>query len=124
MALRITARRMRVTDYFADMYVAGRFADAGWNVYFPRRDQGFDFIATRSLPNEMQLLRPVQVKGKYPTLEKGNKSVYGYVGDLTQLHRDMVLAIPFFSAKSPEVPACIAYLPSTLLRKHVRGFRC
>lgn len=27
---------MRVSDYFADLFVAGRFA---WNVYFPHRDR-------------------------------------------------------------------------------------
>lgn len=35
---------MEVSDYFAELYVAGRLADAGWNVYFPHRDKGFDFI--------------------------------------------------------------------------------
>jgi hypothetical protein len=31
-------------DYFAEMYVAGLLADAGWNIYFPHRDMGFDYI--------------------------------------------------------------------------------
>ena len=26
--------QMAVSDYFAELYVAGRFADAGWNVFF------------------------------------------------------------------------------------------
>jgi len=26
-------------DYFAELFVAGRFAEAGWNVYFPHRDE-------------------------------------------------------------------------------------
>lgn len=39
---------MPVSDYFAELYVAGGFADAGWNVYFPHRDQGFDFIVSKS----------------------------------------------------------------------------
>jgi hypothetical protein len=115
---------MRVSDFFAELYVAGRFADAGWNVYFPRRDRSSDFIASRPTADGMQLLRPVQVKGKYPTAEKGDKVVYGYIGDLTELHREMVLAIPFFTAASPEIPTCIAYLPFGLVRKHSRGFRC
>ena len=34
-------------DYFAEMYVAGILADNGWNIYFPRRDNGFDFIITK-----------------------------------------------------------------------------
>ncbi len=115
---------MRVSDYFAELYVAGRFADNGWNVYFPRRDRGFDFIVSRSTEDGLQLLRPVQVKGKYPTAVKGDKAVYGYIGKLTELHPDMVLAIPFFSATSPEIPTCVAYIPFSLMRRHSRGFRC
>ena len=115
---------MKVSDFFAELFVAGRFADSGWNVYFPRRDRGFDFIVSKPLTDGTQLLRPVQVKGKYPTAEKVDKDTYGYIGDLTELHPEMVLAIPFFSASSPEVPTCVAYLPSALVRKHSRGFRC
>jgi hypothetical protein len=114
----------RASDYFAELYVAGRFADAGWNVYFPRRDRGFDFIASRRSANGMQLLRPVQVKGKYPTADKTDKAVYGYVGDLTESHPDMVLAIPFFSTASLDIPACVAYMPFGIIRTHSRGFRC
>lgn len=36
-------------DYFAELHVAGNFGDAGWNVYFPRRDKGFDFIVTKEI---------------------------------------------------------------------------
>jgi hypothetical protein len=116
---------VKVSDYFAEMYVAGRFADAGWNVYFPRRDQGFDFIVSRPTPDGMQLLRPVQVKGKYPTTDKVDKATYGYIGDLSQLHPEMVLAIPFFSPASPGVPTFVAYLPFPLIRKQVsKGFAC
>lgn len=114
---------MKVTDYFAELYVAGRFADAGWNIYFPHRDKGFDFIALKEIESGKFLIRPVQVKGKYPTAKKGNKNVYGYVGRLTQLHAEMVLAIPFFSKLVPEVPACVAYMPRCLIRKHSRGFK-
>ena len=35
---------MRVSDYFAELHVAGRLADAGWDIYFPHRDKGFDFV--------------------------------------------------------------------------------
>ncbi len=48
-----------VHDYFAELYVAGCFADAGWNVYFPHRDAGFDFIVSRPHPDIGQLIRPV-----------------------------------------------------------------
>lgn len=112
-----------VRDYFAELFVAGRFADAGWNVYFPHRDKGFDFIVTKPAAAGTQLVRPVQVKGKYPTGDKGNKSVYGYVGKLTQQHPEMVLAIPFYS-RSADVPTYVAYLPFGIVRPHSRGYRC
>jgi len=115
---------MKISDYFAEMYVAGRFADAGWNVYFPRRDRGFDFIVSRMANDGMELLRPVQVKGKYPEDGTGDRATYGYVGELTGLHPEMVLAIPYFSHAAPENPTCIAYLPFGLVRTHSRGFRC
>jgi hypothetical protein len=115
---------MEVSDYFAELYVAGRFADAGWNVYFPHRDKGFDFIISKPHPEVGQVIRPVQVKGKYPTNKKGDKSVYGYIGRLTQTHPEMVLAIPFFSKQQGSVPGCVAYIPLSLIRKHQRGFRC
>ena len=35
-------------DLFAEFYVAGLLADAGWHIYLPKRDYGFDFIATAS----------------------------------------------------------------------------
>jgi hypothetical protein len=115
---------MPVSDYFAELYVAGRFADAGWNVYFPHRDKGFDFIVSRSDGKGGQLIRPVQVKGKYPTAIKTKKPVYGYVGKLTQLHPAMVLAIPFFSLASPTLPTCVAYMPLSCIRRHSKGYRC
>jgi hypothetical protein len=115
---------MKVSDYFAELFVAGRFADADWNIYFPHRDRGFDFIVTKPDGKGGQIVRPVQVKGKYPTHEKGDKPTYGYVGKLTQLHPEMVLAIPFFSNAAPEIPTCVAYLPRSLVKPHPRGYRC
>lgn len=114
----------KTRDFLAEMYVAGVLADSGWNVYFPHRDEGFDFIITKSVGSEI-IVRPVQVKGKYPELTKTNKSVYGYRGRLTQIHPEMVLAIPFFpidrSAKSPEA---IAFMPLSMVKKTKRGYRC
>ena len=52
-------------DHLAEFWVAGKLVDAGWNVYFPHRDKGFDLIATYTDGAQMQL-RPIQVKGKYP----------------------------------------------------------
>jgi hypothetical protein len=115
---------MPVADYFAELYVAGRFADAGWNVYFPHRDKGFDFIVSKPGPKSRPLIRPVQVKGKYPTEGKRSWPAYGYVGRLTQLHPDMVLAIPYFSLHSPALPTCVAYMPMAQIKRHSRGYRC
>lgn len=116
---------MGASDYFAELYVAGRFAEAGWNVYFPHRDIGFDFIVSKSVNHGSPILRPVQVKGKYPTSAKVNKVTYGYVGRLAQIHPEMVLAIPFFLAGSSDPPVCTAYMPFSLIRRHRRrGYRC
>jgi len=99
-------------DYFAEMYVAGVLADRGWDIYFPRRDRGFDMIISR--PHEdTTIVRPVQVKGKYATDEKTDKARYGFVGKLTAFHDDMVLAIPYFISRNQQAPVLIAWmLPS------------
>jgi len=114
---------LKVSDYFAELYVAGRLADAGWNIYFPHRDEGFDFVISK-LVNGAILLRPVQVKGKYPTAEKTDKTVYGYVGKLSQTHPEMVLAIPYFSGATSQTPYCVAYMPWSCVKPHSKGFRC
>lgn len=112
-------------DYFAELYVAGLMGDAGWNVYFPKRDIGFDFIATFTTTAGV-LIRPVQVKGLYPTEVKKDKAGYGYIGKLTQLHDDMVLALPYFSTdKAGAAPTCIAYMPKREVRPQLgSGFKC
>jgi hypothetical protein len=112
-------------DYFAEMYVAGLFADAGWNIYFPRRDKGFDYIVTLE-DAEGILIRPVQVKGLYPTASKGDRATYGYNGRLSVLHPDMVLALVFFAPGTTEgTPQHIAYMPRGQIRDRSRGgYRC
>lgn len=112
-------------DYFAELYVAGVLGDAGWSIYFPKRDVGFDFVATKFVHGEV-LLRPVQVKGKYPTDGRGARPAYGYIGQLSQLHSEMILAIPFFPTNRRGVaPVCIAYMPRWQIRTQAsRGFAC
>ena len=85
----------KIFDQLAELHVAGLFAEAGWNVYFPHRDKGFDFVAVK-LAQEEFIIRPVQVKGKYPEEGKKDYKAYGYIGKLTQRHPEMVLAIPYF----------------------------
>ncbi len=107
-------------DYFAEMYVAGVLADAGWQIYFPRRDVGFDFIAIHEQEGA-PLIRPVQVKGKYPTKNKKNKKTYGFLGALTQVHQEMVLAIPYFSHEYSKAPDCVAYMPRGQIRDSTKN---
>jgi hypothetical protein len=98
-------------DEFAEQYVAGIFADAGWSVYFPRKDKGFDFIVSKKTDAGM-IIRPVQVKGKFPETTTAVRRKYGYRGKLTALHHDMVLVIPLFtSLKRLAHPDCVAYMP-------------
>lgn len=58
-----TNAEKRRPDYLAELYVAGVLADDGWNVYFPHRDEGFDFMISKYLGDRI-VLRLVQVKGK------------------------------------------------------------
>jgi len=105
-------RPTNVRDEFAELYVAGLFADRKWTVYFPRRDKGFDFIVTKQQGNEI-LVRPVQVKGVYPEeFKKGGRS-FGRTMKLTAIHPQMVLAMPFFEYsidKSPS-PKFVGFFP-------------
>ena len=112
-------------DYFAELYVAGIFGDAGWSVYFPKRDVGFDFIVSKQVANEV-LIRPIQVKGLYPTEDKGDKPSYGYKGSLSSVHPQMVLVLAFFAATERGVaPEQIAYMPYPQFKKPSRGgYRC
>ena len=112
-------------DYFAELYVAGLFGDAGWSVYFPKRDVGFDFIVSKSVNDEV-LIRPIQVKGLYPTAAKGDKPSHGYKGKLSAIHQQMVLVLPFFSANERgAAPEQIAFMPISEFKKPSRGgYRC
>ncbi len=113
-----------VNDYSAELVVASTFAEAGWNIYFPHRDQGFDFIVSKDIEGIGELIRPVQVKGKYPTDEKGDKTVYGYVGKLTKLHPEMILAMPFYNSINMILPNFIAYMPISMIKECSSGYRC
>lgn len=117
----MTQKGPNTRDYLAEMCVAGVLADNGWNVYFPHRDVGFDLIATIVVENET-LIRPVQVKGKYPTSAKTDKSRYGFVGRLTATHPHMVLAVPYFSSTSGNFPDHIAWVQWSKIKPSSRGF--
>ena len=112
-------------DFFAELYVAGVLGDAGWSIYFAKRDVGFDFIATKELHGEI-VVRPVQVKGKYPVSSKGDKRAYGYIGPLSQLHPEIVLAISYFPTdRRGAAPTCTAYMPRWQIRTQAsRDWAC
>ena len=114
---------MATRDYFAELYVAGLMADAGWNVYFPHRDRGMDFFISKTGPDDIEIIRPVQVNGKYPEEGKKDFPVYGYVGKLNQIHPQMVLAIPYFATASLSPPTLVAYMPFSKIKVHSRGYR-
>jgi hypothetical protein len=112
-------------DYFAELYVAGILGDRGWTVYFPKRDVGFDFVITKEIAGAV-VIRPVQVKGKYPISERLERMRYGYIGSLSQVHPEMLLAIPFFSVdRLGAAPVCTAYCPRWRVRPQAgRGYAC
>lgn len=114
----------KTRDVFAEYYVAGLFADAGWEIYSPHRDRGFDLIVAKNISKKMVIL-PVQVKGLYPTDTKTNKAAYGYTGKLSALHPSMILALPFFHTDySKPSPAFTAFMPFSEIRSSSRGYRC
>ena len=98
-------------DEFAQFYVAAMFADEGWTLHFPMPDRGFDFIATKQIADKI-VIRPVQVKGKYPESTIRKVKAYGFTGGLTATHDSMVLAIPLFNSNErSESPALVAFVP-------------
>lgn len=103
-----------IHDHLAELHVAGVFADAGWDIYFPRRDRGFDFIVGKRT-SDQYVIRPVQVKGKYPTLATKDRETYGIKVELTETHPQMVIAIPFFKAGSADI-ACVAFAAASDLK--------
>jgi hypothetical protein len=114
----------KTRDYFAELYAAAMFGDAGWSVYFPKRDVGFDFIATKQIRGRV-LMRPVQVKGKFPTRGKSDSRGIGFNGPLTAIHKEMVLVIPYFRDDDSRAPEQIAFMPLDQLKKpRAGGFRC
>jgi hypothetical protein len=111
----------KTRDYLAELFVAGIMGDAKWQIYFPKRDEGFDFIAVKRTSTGT-VVRPVQVKGLYPTAEKKDRAVYQWRGKLTQTHADMIVAFCYFSVDPTSVsPTCVAYVPLAVLKQPSRG---
>jgi hypothetical protein len=111
----------KTRDYLAELYVAGLMGDRGWSIYFPKRDDGFDFISTKAAPSGL-IMRPVQVKGLYPTLGKVDKQTYGWRGRLSQTHPDMALVLSFFSPDEKTMaPDHLAFIPFASIRPTTSG---
>lgn len=114
----------RSRDHLAEFWVAGKLVDAGWNVYFPHRDKGFDLIATYTDGAQMQL-RPIQVKGKYPKEGTRNRKTYGFRASLSAMHERMVLAIPMFVNVDDPMPLHVAWMPREKIVQEENGnWRC
>lgn len=105
----------QVADYLAAQQVASLFADAGWNLYFPQWKCGFDFVAAKATVDGEQLLRPVQVRAKYPSADQSDREFYGLTGKSGSTHPELVLAIPYFAANRSGRPVCVAFLPTSLI---------
>jgi len=92
----------------AELYVAGTFAGAGWQVFLPHQDQGFDFVIYKASIGQTSLL-PVQVRGCYrQTSKKTDMTTYGKPElKFSQLHPQLIVALPFFApdALTPELVA-------------------
>lgn len=113
----------RTFAQLAELYVAGLFAEEGWRVYFPHQDDGFDFIAMKDQA-DVSLIRPVQVKGKYPTDKKLDNRAIGFTGELTRRHPEMVLAIVYFEVSDVPVIRHVAFMPPSMFKENKRGIRC
>ena len=111
----------KTRDYLAELFVAGTMGDAKWQIYFPKRDEGFDFIAVKRTATGTIIL-PVQVKGLYPTAAKKDRGVYPWRGALSQIHPDLILAVVYFTPDpDTTAPAHVAYVPFSNLKRPSRG---
>ena len=87
-------------DYFAELYAAGLIGDNGWNVYFSKRDIGFDFIATKSIEGSV-LIRPVPVKDLYPSEAKKTKPDMGMSEPFRRFTMTWSWCCPIFRRTEP-----------------------
>ena len=105
----------------AELAIAGTLSSAGWNVYSPHRDVGFDFIATKQTDHGL-LVRPVQVKGCYLRTRKDCPSYGRHNFKLPQTHPEMALIMPFYSPGDVLLrPLFVAFLPWAQIRPMPNG---
>lgn len=112
-------------DYTAEFRVAADLAAAGWQIYFPSRDTGFDFLVMRDTANDV-LIRPVQVTSKLPDVGTTDRKTYGTIRNLSRVHPDMVLAIAFYEhTEGGPRHHSTAYLPmSRVVHQTNKKYRC
>jgi len=114
----------KIHSLFAEMYVAAALADEDWAIYFPRRDVGFDMIAVKGTRAGV-VIRPIQVKGLYPSSDKLNKKIYGFRGKLSQLHDDMALVLVYFDVvRDTPSPNLVAWMPRSEIKPGRKLHRC
>jgi hypothetical protein len=101
----------------AEFLVLQQFVDRRWEIYFPYRDKGFDFVVSKRIGSQI-LWRPIQVKGIYPTVKKKDRRDIGLRGKLSRLDPHMVLAMPFFKPGNSRSPVFIAYIPLSKIRQN------
>jgi hypothetical protein len=109
----------------AESAVAAYLAQHGWHIYYPRRDVGFDFIISKPVDKRL-VLRPVQVRSRYPR-RQSDKRYFGHQRTkLSQTHPDMVLAIPFYDGGEVLRPLFIGFFPWSQIRPNRDGetYRC
>lgn len=101
----------------AELIVAAQLVEYGWNIYSPHRDVGFDFIATLPLPGGKVLIRPVQVRGRFPESMEDTPYLGKLKVELSQWDEEMVLAMPFFRTDDGiQKLVCVAFMPFFQLR--------
>lgn len=116
---------MPVEGLPAELAVAAFLAQHGWQIYYRRRDVGFDFIISKTVDGH-NILRPVQVRGRY---HHGHADT-PYFGHqrikLSQTHPEMVLAMPFYQGDHVLRPLFIGFFPWTQIRPNRDGrtYRC
>jgi len=116
-----------VHEQLAELNVAAQLADAGWEVFLPYRDRGFDLIAARKVGRSW-IVRPIQVKGRY--LQKGYRRdrenevsmrgrQEGARFPLSEPHNDLVVALVYVDTDPSPIVLCTAYLPFKVVKKSV-----
>ena len=119
----------KLSGLSAELTVAAQMVEYGWNIYSPHRDLGFDFIASLPLEGGKVIMRPVQVRGRFPESMEDVPYLGKQKIELSQWHDEMVLAMPFFRTDDGlQKLVTVAFMPYYQLRakadKAKKWFAC